>query len=228
MTETLPVALAPSQTAVMKDTRVLCFGNVCRSVRSYCLCLGSDGGQALGVPCQMPSEEDPEAGPLGADWLAHMPPTKASNSHCACTAHGFPSLPVLSVTTSPRSVHAQHCRLLVALHFLVCLPWLGPSDAPQRHCVAGPRHSSWLPCLGLGEALSCQTSVVLVAPFTQMLQESGSPGSPHQRPAATLRDAANTTLLGSASERTPGCSSGVAAGRRLLLSVRRLCHKMRR
>lgn len=161
----------------MKDTRVLCFGNVCRSVRSYCLCLGSDGGQALGVPCQMPSEEDPEAGPLGADWLAHMPPTKASNSHCACTAHGFPSLPVLSVTTSPRSVHAQHCRLLVALHFLVCLPWLGPSDAPQRHCVAGPRHSSWLPCLGLGEALSCQTWVVLVAPFTQMLQESGSPGS---------------------------------------------------
>lgn len=161
----------------MKDTRVLCFGNVCRSVRSYCLCLGSDGGQALGVPCQMPSEEDPEAGPLGADWLAHMPPTKASNSHCACTAHGFPSLPVLSVTTSPRSVHAQHCRLLVALHFLVCLPWLGPSDAPQRHCVAGPRHSSWLPCLGLGEALSCQTSVVLVAPITQMLQESGSPGS---------------------------------------------------
>lgn len=161
----------------MKDTRVLCFGNVCRSVRSYCLCLGSDGGQALGVPCQMPSEEDPEAGPLGADWLAHMPPTKASNSHCACTAHGFPSLPVLSVTTSPRSVHAQHCRLLVALHFLVCLPWLGPSDAPQRHCVAGPRHSSWLPCLGLGEALSCQTWVVLVAPITQMLQESGSPGS---------------------------------------------------
>lgn len=74
----------------------------------------------------MPSEEDPEAGPLGADWLAHMPPTKASHSHCACTAHGFPSLPVLSVTTSPRSVHAQHCRLLVALHFLVCLPWLGP------------------------------------------------------------------------------------------------------
>lgn len=161
----------------MKDTRVLCFGNVCRSVRSYCLCLGSDGGQALGVPCQMPSEEDPEAGPLGADWLAHMPPTKASHSHCACTAHGFPSLPVLSVTTSPRSVHAQHCRLLVALHFLVCLPWLGPSDAPQRHCVAGPRHSSWLPCLGLGEALSCQTSVVLVAPITQMLQGSGSPGS---------------------------------------------------
>lgn len=161
----------------MKDTRVLCFGNVCRSVRSYCLCLGSDGGQALGVPCQMPSEEDPEAGPLGADWLAHMPPTKASHSHCACTAHGFPSLPVLSVTTSPRSVHAQHCRLLVALHFLVCLPWLGPSDAPQRHCVAGPRHSSWLPCLGLGEALSCQTWVVLVAPITQMLQESGSPGS---------------------------------------------------
>lgn len=161
----------------MKDTRVLCFGNVCRSVRSYCLCLGSDGGQALGVPCQMPSEEDPEAGPLGADWLAHMPPTKASHSHCACTAHGFPSLPVLSVTASPRSVHAQHCRLLVALHFLVCLPWLGPSDAPQRHCVAGPRHSSWLPCLGLGEALSCQTWVVLVAPITQMLQESGSPGS---------------------------------------------------
>lgn len=164
------------------------------------------------------------SGPTG--W--HTPPTEASNSHCACTARGFPSLPVLSVTTSPRSVHAQHCRLLVALHFLVCLPWLGPSDAPQRHCVAGPRHSSWLPCLGLGEALSCQTSVVLVAPITQTLQESGPPGSPHQRPAATLRDAANTTLLGSASERTPGCSGGVAAGRRLLLSVRRLCHKMSR
>lgn len=67
----------------------------------------------------MPSEEDPEAGPFGADWLAHMPPTKASNSHCACAARGFPSLPVLSVTASPRSVHAQHCRLLVAA--LPCL-----------------------------------------------------------------------------------------------------------
>lgn len=33
----------------------------------------------------MPSEDDPEAG-----WLAHMPPTKASNSHCACIACGFP------------------------------------------------------------------------------------------------------------------------------------------
>lgn len=208
MTETLPVPLAPSQTAVMKDTRVLCFGNVCRSVRSYCLCLGSDGGQALGVPCQMPSEEDPEAGPLGADWLAHMPPTKASHSHCACTAHGFPSLPVLSVTTSPRSVHAQHCRLLVALHFLVCLPWLGPSDAPQRHCVAGPRHSSWLPCLGLGEALSCQTSVVLVAPITQMLQESGSPG-----PLTSGRQPHSGT------QQTPLCSAVLQRGHQAAAGV---------
>lgn len=123
-------------------------------------CCGSDGGQALGVPCQMPSEDDPEAGPLGAGWLAHMPSTKASNSHCACIACGFPSLPVLSVTTSPRSVHVQHCPLSVALHFLVCLPWFGPSDTPQRHCVAGPRHSSWLPCLRLGEVLSCQIPIV--------------------------------------------------------------------
>lgn len=62
----------------------------------------------------------------------------------------------------PRCVcSAQHCPLLVLLHFLVCLPWLGPSEAPQRTLRGQPRQSPWLPCFGLGEALSCKISIAI-------------------------------------------------------------------
>lgn len=135
-------------------------------------------------------------------------------------------LPVLSVTTSPRSVHVQHCPQSVALHFLVCLPWFGPSDSPQRHCVAGPRHSSWLPCLHLGEVLSCQ--IPMVSPpsgptpprcFRSPALQAPSPAAGSHTQGRSKHHSAPQCFKGE----TPGCSR---CGSRSL-SLLGDCHKMR-
>lgn len=131
-----------------------------------------------------------------------------------------PSLPQVSVGTT-----APPCLSTMVRSFR--------SSSQDTAWPADPRQSSWLLWVWMKPFhVRSRLSPFLVAPDDPLLPRhpdaSGAPLSRLPSPAASsqLRDAANTTLLRSASEEAAGCSNGVAAGSNLLLSVRRICHKM--
>lgn len=130
-----------------------------------------------------------------------------------------PSLPSASVVRS--TVLCWYCcTSLSVYHGWALLKLL------RGHCVASPRQSSWLPCFGLGEALSCKISIAI--------PPGGHPDASGARPSRLPSPAASSHTQGCSKhhsaqqcsrEEVPGCGSGMAAGCSLLLSVR-ICHKM--
>lgn len=145
-------------------------------------------------------------------------------------------MPVPSVTASPSVCSAQHCPLLVPLHFLVCLPWLGPYEAPQRTLRGRPTAKLLVALFWVWVKpfhTKSRLSSLLVAPGDPLspchpdalgawLSRLPSPAaSSHTQGCSKHHSAPQCSR-----EEVPGCSSGVAASRSLLLSVGRLCHKM--
>lgn len=143
--------------------------------------------------------------------------TTSKASESACIACGSPI--ANSECPSLPQVHlsVQRWPLLVPLHLLVCLPWLGPSETPQRTLRGRPTAKLLVALLWVWMKpfhVRSQLSPLLVAPddppWPHHPDASGVrlPRLPHQRPAATLRDAANTTLLRSASEEAQAAAMG--------------------
>lgn len=115
---------------------------------------------------------------------------------------------------------AQHRPLLVPLHLLVCLPWLGPSETPQRTLRGRPTAKLLVALLW-----------VWMKPFrvrsrlSPLLVALNDPPSPHHPDASGARlsrlpsPAASSHTQGrskhhSASQRfrgSAGCSNGMAA-----------------